>query len=227
MSTTAKPVFPPEIWLLIVQELTIQKDYSSLFMLGQTEKGISKIALQLLYGIDSLAPCLLPSANPVDSKAICFWHTLLSSCLGQTFYPYHSWITTIVLQPLQRLIIGLTQEDCDDGDVIPTLRARFFGPPLERLEASRQTNLGYEKIVDDAITIITSGMRGSSGPEGATPAVWYLYGSHSASPPVTLPTLLSSLPRLTYVGMVGQWASDEFAHILCECCPGLKKLYVH
>lgn len=91
------PILPQEIMLLLCQELGARHDFTTLYRCSFISRNVASIALEQLYRtVDAVD--LHIEAEP--HRSIRLWKSIISSSLGNTLYPYCTYIHALSLSSL-------------------------------------------------------------------------------------------------------------------------------
>ncbi|KAH7041473.1 uncharacterized protein B0I36DRAFT_23829 [Microdochium trichocladiopsis] len=147
---------PPEIILLVCQELAADRALGTLYHLALTASTVAPIALEQLYSLYDISPAILGTYGKRAWGTR--WRSILMSTKGRTAYPYAAYLRTLSL--------GGNLDDVLSemlGD--KTVRQAFFAPPLEGLlclwndatRAQRHTRAYGLPRIDHAVTVSRCG----------------------------------------------------------------------
>ena len=214
--------FPPEIWWLVCQEFAARRDSGGLFLCARLGKGIARLALPELYAIhDQLSNIMIPDF--VTETSICFWRSIIVSGLSKTLFPYCCWIKILKLGSIQSLLEDLARDNLE-------LKARFFSPPLEKLQIcrGRRRALHVEAIVMKIANLLTKRIRTSAAQEGKWASPTTLECNNLLGPNWPTANLLkwvSSLSRLTSLSLSdGSMLNEDVARAIRAKCPAFREL---
>ncbi|KAK0711368.1 hypothetical protein B0H67DRAFT_602166 [Lasiosphaeris hirsuta] len=220
-SARAGPSLPSEIWWLVAQELANRHDFAGLFLCASLSRGLAKLALPLLYGIQDQSPASDAHILNIE-PAVCLWRSIIISSLGMTLYPYCSWVKTLKLGNLRSLL-----DDADTASVKGNLglRKMFFDPPLQELEICRgkKRSLDVNGISAKVLDLVTESIHSAAEAEdrfvGLTMLeVQFMHGGKLA-------TCLSRLARLTTLTIYdGSVLNGDVARAISENCPAFQEV---
>ncbi|KAJ1337284.1 F-box and leucine-rich repeat protein 2/20 [Microdochium nivale] len=127
-SPSQTSLLPPEIFLLICNELAADRAFGTLYQLARISRTVAPTALEQLYSIYDISPAILGLYGK-RSWAI-LWRSILVSTKGQTAYPYAAWIRTLSL--------GANLDDVLAEMLLDTaVRDMFCAHPLEDILSFR------------------------------------------------------------------------------------------
>ncbi|KAK9781602.1 hypothetical protein SCAR479_01473 [Seiridium cardinale] len=92
----SRATLPQDIVLLLCQELTFRIDFSTLFQCSLVSRRVASLALEQLYGMHELSP--IHGAETFSlTKLARLWKSILLSSIGQTAYPYCTYVQSLSL----------------------------------------------------------------------------------------------------------------------------------
>ncbi|KAH8894896.1 hypothetical protein GQ53DRAFT_642223 [Thozetella sp. PMI_491] len=225
---------PHDIWWLVAKELANRRDFQGLFVLSRVNKAISVLAMPQLYSIHEHSPVCIGEETPdVLPQWACLWRSIVTSSLGQSFYPYCLWVKALRLGNLSQLLEDLGREASNPVN-IPELRASFFSSPLDefhvlsttkitRSKASRAAAMDIDAIVAKVADTVTEFVKASADSQDMTVALSNLEGRHL--PTARLTTWISRLSNLTSLAVHdGSVLDASVGQALRESCPLFKEL---
>ncbi|KAK4192016.1 hypothetical protein QBC35DRAFT_374401 [Podospora australis] len=215
-ATTHSLILPNEIWWIITQLLRSRLDHNGLYTLARVSHGLASLALPELYSIHSWSDAFDAHILALD-KCVCLWRSVIASSLGETLFPYCSWINQFKLGNLHSLLEDLSKNN-------PALKAEFFKSPLDKFQikggrGTRGAALNLEAIVNQMADSVTEYI----GANVRRAKLTTLEAFHL--PSGNLVNWVSNLPRLTsLVVREGSVLTSEVAKALAENCGMLTEI---
>jgi hypothetical protein len=209
--------FPHEIWWLVAQELASRRDFGGLFLCARLGKSMARLALPELYAIHDLSPAINAHILHIETS-VCLWRSIIASSLGKTLFPYCCWIKALRLGNLYTQLEDLARDN-------PKLKARFFSPPLDRLQIRRGRGraLDLEAIIVEVANMVTDCIRTSADQEDKRVGITTLEGFYL--PTANLPNWVSSLSRLVSLSVRdGSVLNSDVACALRANCPAFREV---
>lgn len=206
---------PQEIWWEVIQVLTSQSDFGSLFLCAQVSQGLAICALPALYSIHELTPAGVIQILNLEPSVV-LWRSIIASALGKTLYPYCTWIKTLKLSSLFTLL-----EDIARGK--GELRNLFFKHPLHNLQILKGKSLDFNAIIIEVANQVTQSIHAAAEDENKFVGLASLEGPHL--PSHSLSTWVSRLSRLTSLAVRdGFVLNGKVAQAIRENCPLFKEV---
>lgn len=211
-----RPALPQEIWWLVTEELADRLDFGGLYLSARLSRAMAALALPLLYGIHHQSPAMNADILDIDTP-VCLWRSIIASSLGGTLYPYCCWIKALRLGNLYSHLEDLARDNAG-------LRARFFSPPLDKLQIYRRGRaLNLDAIVIAVANLVTERIRSDADHEDKRVGLTTLEGFYL--PTASLAGWVSGLSCLTTL-MVrdGSVLTSEVARAIRANCPAFRQV---
>lgn len=223
------------MWWMVAQELSDELDFSSLFALACTNRGMASVALPLLYSIHDSSPA--SNAHIVNIETtVCLWRAIILASLGEALFPYHQWIKTIRLGNLGSLL--------EDNMTIrrnhnnPPLHDQFFAAPLQDLAVrDGDGRLEVDAVVTKVADLIINRMKSAADKQGREVGLLSLegpprqrlqdVGGPPEEPILTRWVTTGGLTRLKSIRLDdGAVLNSDLATAIRENCPAFNTMYV-
>ncbi|OCK96253.1 uncharacterized protein K441DRAFT_657639 [Cenococcum geophilum 1.58] len=134
------PTLPDDILHLLCEELSLKRDFDTLFNCAQANRGLAVPSLTSLYRIHHVAPVRDggdDEAIPIATQELVFqkwsilWRSIIASSLDATLFPYCRYIKTLDLRDLSYLL--------EDDKLKGKIAKNFFTGELSRFHITMDT----------------------------------------------------------------------------------------
>lgn len=214
---------PREIWWEVMKIFGDIEDHNSLFVCAQVNRTFAALALPILYGISehsnaSASAAGSEVATETLKASVALWRSIITSAIGQSSFPYCTWIKTLKLSDLLCLLEDIGRDQA--------MRARFFSPPLQQFEilnARRRQGLDFDEIIGTVAEKVIDRIQASADEEDKVAGLLNLEGPHL--PSARLSTWLRKLPMLKSLSVRdGSVLTAAVGEVIKDCCPAFKEL---
>ncbi|KAK3938373.1 hypothetical protein QBC46DRAFT_355935 [Diplogelasinospora grovesii] len=227
---SARSTLHPEIWWMVVEELSESHDFDGLFLCARLNRRMAHMALRRLYGIYDLSPacnlqiCYLKGDK--FEKSACLWRSLVLSSVGETLYPYCCWIKSLKLTSFDRLFAG-PPVTCRSS------RARFLSSHIGKYLSSAKDRDNYytenfdrlkRDITTEVVDKVINYIKAASDHGDTVSTLYSLQAPWFSS--ASLMTWAPSLSQLTSLTVDdGTVLNSDVAQAFRENCPALKEVH--